>query len=295
VNFLPCGIHLSRSASASQQPFLLTLFVGNPRFFKESKPNPIAYPAEHENTSGNLEESVTLSFPSWTFHQYNFHNNRWRFDSELVGSWGDVIDFNNLPLSAKSDAAIVALGGSIVAESSAVIEVCGSPGEVSNDPSLGHQYLLQKYGDAEEEYASSLDQDHDRWVANHIVFNTVSVNAQDQLRHRVAWALSSIFIVTMNQIGREGVEPWAVYHDIFVRNAFGNFFDILREVTFSPIMAEMLTYKDSKSYAYQVERNGAKLFPDENYAREYAQEINPYRSSFTLSVSLTSTHSLYCR
>jgi cullin-associated NEDD8-dissociated protein 1 len=101
-----------------------------------------------------------------------------------------------------------------------------------------------------------------------MVFNTVSVNAQDQLRHRVAWALSSIFIVTMNDIGREGVEPWAVYQDIFVRNAFGNFFDILKEVTFSPIMAEMLTYKNNKSLAYQIERNGAQLFPDENFSRK---------------------------
>jgi cullin-associated NEDD8-dissociated protein 1 len=174
-----------------------------------------------------------------------------------------------LPSSAKSDSVIVALGGSIVADSSAVIEVCGSPGEVANSPSRGHQYLLQKYGDAEEEFASSLDQDHERWIATHMVFNTVSVNARDQLRHRVAWALSSIFVVTINQIGRENVvESWAVYYDIFVRNAFGNFFDILKEVTFSPIMAEMLTYKDSKSFAYQVERNGVKNYPDENYARE---------------------------
>jgi cullin-associated NEDD8-dissociated protein 1 len=126
----------------------------------------------------------------------------------------------------------LALGGSIVADSSAVIEVCGSKGEVANDPSLGHQYLFQKYGDADEEDPSTLDQDHDRFVANNLVFNTVSVNAKDQLRHRVAWALSSIFVVTESQIAREGVEPWAVYYDIFLRNAFGNFFDILKEVTF---------------------------------------------------------------
>ena len=244
---------------------------GNPRFFRESKPNPIAHVAEHENTSGDLDASVVLQYPPWGFHTYNFHYNRWRFESELVGSWGDTIAFNDLPASAKSNDAIAALGGSVIADSSAVIEVCGSPGEVSNDPSLGHQYLLQKYGDADEEYASSLDQDHERWFANHMVFNTVAVNARDQLRHRVAWALSSIFVVTMNDIGREGVEPWAVYYDIFVRNAFGNFFDVLKEVTFSPIMAEMLTYKDSKSLAYQIERNGAELFPDENYSREIMQ------------------------
>lgn len=57
-------------------------------------------------------------------------------------------------------------------------------------------------------------------------------------------ALSSIFVVTENDIGREEqVEAWAAYNDIFVRNAFGSFFDILKEVSFSPLMGEMLTYK----------------------------------------------------
>lgn len=68
------------------------------------------------------------------------------------------MSFNSLPASAKSTKVVEALGGSVTAGSSAVIEVCGSPGEVSNNPALGHQYLLQKYGDADEEYASSLDQ-----------------------------------------------------------------------------------------------------------------------------------------
>ena len=105
-----------------------------------------------------------------------------------------------------------------------------------------------------------------------MVWNTVSLNAPDQLRQRVAWALSSIFVVTENDISREAdVEPWVAFYDIFVRNAFGNFFDLLKEVSFSPLMGEMLTYKGSKSLAYQVERNGVLLYPDENFAREIMQ------------------------
>lgn len=46
---------------------------GNPKRFRQSKPNPIAHVAEHENT-GPGEDSVTLSFPS--FHWRNFHDNR---------------------------------------------------------------------------------------------------------------------------------------------------------------------------------------------------------------------------
>ena len=35
-----------------------------------------------------------------------------------------------------------------------------------------------------------------------------------------------------------------------VRNAFGNYFDVLKEVTYSPLMAEMLTYNNGVSTGY---------------------------------------------
>lgn len=246
---------------------------GNARYFRESRANPIAAVAENKPTA-NPEDSVTLSFPPWVFHTYNFHNNRWRFEKDLVGSWGDRVSFDELPDSAKSVNAITkGLNGTIIANSGDLVEVCGSPGEVSNDPSKGHQYLLQKYGDAEEEFAATLDQDHERWVASKMIWNTVTMNAPDQLRHRVAWALASIFIVSERSIDLEGVsEPWGAYYDIFVRHAFGSsFFELLREVAFSPLMALMLTFESSKSLAYQVERNGVTLYPDENFAREIMQ------------------------
>lgn len=34
---------------------------------------------------------------------------------------------------------------------------------------------------------------------------------------------------------------------------------------------EMLTYKNSKSLGFQIERNGAELYPDENFSREIMQ------------------------
>lgn len=63
---------------------------GNPKYHRESKVNPIAEVAEREKVAGNLESSVTLTYPPWDFHQWNFHNNKWRFESERVGSWGDM-------------------------------------------------------------------------------------------------------------------------------------------------------------------------------------------------------------
>ena len=63
-------------------------------------------------------------------------------------------------------------------------------------------------------------------------------------------------------------ETYLNYYDIFVRHAFGNYRDVLREVSYSPMMAEMLSYLDSKSSAYVMRTTGSKSFPDENFARE---------------------------
>jgi uncharacterized protein (DUF1800 family) len=100
-----------------------------------------------------------------------------------------------------------------------------------------------------------------------IVWYQMAVTADDQLRQRMAWALSQIFVV-----GEEGsnqasyAERWLAYYDIFVRNAFGSFSNILEEVTYSPHMARYLTYEDNKK-ADPI----AGTFPDENYAREVMQ------------------------
>ena len=61
------------------------------------------------------------------------------------------------------------------------------------------------------------------------------------------------------------------YEDIFVRNAFKNFKDLLRDVSYSPLMAEMLTFLGSTSALYALQREGRVSRPDENYAREIMQ------------------------
>jgi uncharacterized protein (DUF1800 family) len=76
----------------------------------------------------------------------------------------------------------------------------------------------------------------------------IALSAQDQLRQRMAWALSQILVVTSKQITEDGLsEAYLNYYDIFVRNAFGNYRDILKEVSQSPMMGEMLSFLESKS------------------------------------------------
>ena len=46
------------------------------------------------------------------------------------------------------------------------------------------------------------------------------------------------------------------YKDIFVSNAFGNYRNIIREVTYSPMMAEMLSHLDQASAMYTLLKEG---------------------------------------
>lgn len=64
--------------------------------------------------------------------------------------------------------------------------------------------------------------------------------------------MKKILVVVTDAIGSAGRnnEWFFAYYDIFIRNAFGNYRDILREISFSPIMAENLSYLQSKSSAY---------------------------------------------
>ena len=100
-----------------------------------------------------------------------------------------------------------------------------------------------------------------------VVWYEAAINADDQLRQRVAWALNQYFVV-----GEEGsnhpntTERWLNYYDIFVRHAFGNFRDILGEVTWSPHMGYYLSHINNKK------ADPSKgTFPDENFARELMQ------------------------
>ena len=58
--------------------------------------------------------------------------------------------------------------------------------------------------------------------------------AQDQLRQRIAYALSQILVISINsQLGDFG-EGLASYYDILINNALGNYEDLLQQITVDP-------------------------------------------------------------
>jgi uncharacterized protein (DUF1800 family) len=79
-----------------------------------------------------------------------------------------------------------------------------------------------------------------------------------QLRHRVAWALSQIFVTSGVDIQQSS--HMIEWHKILSKNAFGNYRNLLKEITLNPAMGEYLDMARS-----------TRTSPNENFAREILQ------------------------
>lgn len=94
----------------------------------------------------------------------------------------------------------------------------------------------------------------------------IMVEGDDQLRQRMAFALSQILVISTKSELRLYPQKTAHYMDILSQGAFGNYRDLLEEITYSPAMSMYLTYlRNRKAHP----TNGR--LPDENYAREILQ------------------------
>ncbi|MES2694992.1 MAG: DUF1800 family protein [Verrucomicrobiota bacterium] len=94
----------------------------------------------------------------------------------------------------------------------------------------------------------------------------VALTAPDQLRQRVAFALSQILVVSDAAFGQNMTEPTAHYNDMLVNGAFGNFRTLLEQVSLSPVMGLYLSHLRNAKANTTTGTN-----PDENYAREVMQ------------------------
>lgn len=92
-------------------------------------------------------------------------------------------------------------------------------------------------------------------------------HGQDQLRQRVAFALSQLLVVSNAEapLNKRG-EGLALYYDIIARNAFGNFRTLLSEMARSPTMGIYLSHQGN--HKSDLRRS---ISPDENFARELIQ------------------------
>lgn len=113
---------------------------------------------------------------------------------------------------------------------------------------------------------------------------TYAISAPDQLRQRVAFALSELLVVSVNKAGltQNGV-GMSAYMDVLVRDAFGNFRQFLEDVTLNPAMGQFLDMLHN-------DKANSSRNPNENYAREIMQlfTVGLYRLNLDGSLTLDS-------
>ena len=105
-----------------------------------------------------------------------------------------------------------------------------------------------------------------------------SVTSEDQLRQRVAFALSQLFVISLRDGGVAAFPRGAAdFYSRLELNAFGNFRTLLEEVTLHPMMGAYLSHLGNEKGDPSSGRQ-----PDENFAREVMQlftiglyELNP--------------------
>ena len=133
----------------------------------------------------------------------------WPFDTQAITDAFKTVTFN--PLEAP-------------------VLVCGSPNEVGSDPFNGDKgfdiVVPENEGFRERSIWELSSQRHTTWTE-------LAIRAKDSLRQKMAWSLSQIVAVGLPGSGMvfyEETEQYPAFYDIFVRNAFGSYRDILKEV-----------------------------------------------------------------
>lgn len=136
-----------------------------------------------------------------------------------------------------------------------------------------HVRYVDLHGDPNDDFTGAF---FDAWW-------TYAIAGQDQLRQRVAFALSEIFVVSAEKDGRDDL--MSTYMDVLVRDAFGNFRQLLEDITLNPGMGEYLDMlQNNRSYP------DSGTHPNENYAREIMQlfSIGLYRLNLDGGLTLSS-------
>jgi uncharacterized protein (DUF1800 family) len=168
-------------------------------------------------------------------------------------------------------------------------------GAVPTDIALAQEkwrwgWLQAQYALPATSHWDAVKADHAAWAAENPTLDPDNVpnvtwdwavwqtylGAPDQLRKRMGYTLSQIMVVSMEGFafgGKNNTLVAAGYMDVLEKNAFGNFRQLLEDVTLSPAMGYYLSHRGNRKASYP--RNDPTQpplrVPDENYAREVMQ------------------------
>lgn len=194
-----------------------------------------------------------------------------------------------VPAAASSGSIVIstAAGSVTSAGSFTVTAVSPPPGGAMGATAAARLLSQGSFGGSPASVASTALMSYDQWFAAQLaapssfIAGNVAPNGgnwlpywwknvirgNDQLRQRVALALSEILVVSDQsaaiQISSQSIPA---YHDLLVRNAFGNFRSLLEQVTLSPAMGLYLNMMRSDKPDPALGSHA-----DQNYAREIMQ------------------------
>lgn len=136
------------------------------------------------------------------------------------------------------------------------------PGELARVKQIGAAaFLAEQFAAPPSTYPDTLYDQSLEWTQEY--FTRLALTGPDQLRQRVAFALHKIWVVSGVEVNRS--DSIINYYRIMMNRAFGNYRDIMRDVTTSPAMGRYLNMLNNKSQA------SSGVEPNENYGRELMQ------------------------
>ncbi len=130
--------------------------------------------------------------------------------------------------------------------------------QITKIPASSHVAFLDQIG--VDPTANNVDPTMQAWWQ-------YAVNAPDQLRQRVAFALSEIMVVSADSAGLDR-QPYALsaYMDVLCKDAFANYRQLLQDVTLNPAMGAYL------NMLHNAKADPAKgTHANQNYGREVLQ------------------------
>lgn len=137
-----------------------------------------------------------------------------------------------------------------------------TPSDAANVQTIGYQaWLTQQFNMAQVSNYSGITSDQSGLPA---LFLANAVTNPDQLRQRVAFALSQIFVTSIEKLIWN--QNMILFQNMLLADAFSNFSQIMSDVTLSPAMGQ---YLDMANNAKANPATGA--LANENYARELMQ------------------------
>jgi uncharacterized protein (DUF1800 family) len=125
--------------------------------------------------------------------------------------------------------------------------------------------VLYQYYLANGEDPENLSSDAN-WVHFRYAWWDINTFGEDQLRQRMAYALSQILVISDDGNIGSFAKGLAAYYQLLSKHAFGNYRDLLYDITLHPAMGSYLSHLNNPK-----EIPEENIHPDQNFAREIMQ------------------------